>query len=264
MKKFIHQCILKLFGALLPQFLLNYFFNLFLNLRGYNNYYNFKSSGENYFICNILKKHNPEMSIDIGSNIGSFTKEILQNTESKVISFEPLKKSYSELRALGDIWGDRLLVINKALGAKESVKTIHFNENKSSHASLIPEINDLSYVSNHKKEKIVLTTLDIFLKENPQDESIDYIKIDTEGYEYEVLIGCKETINLKKPKFIHIEFNWHQLIKSQTLYSFSLLLKGYDVYQMLPNSIVKRDPLDPISNLYFYSNFVFVREDISL
>lgn len=264
MKKVIHQCTLKFLGALIPQFVLNYSLNLLLNLRGYNNYYNFKASGEDYFICHILKKHNPEMSIDIGSNIGTFTREILKNTESKVISFEPLKKSFSKLRELEDIWGDRLLLVNKALGAKESIETIHFNENKSSHASLIQEINELNYVLNHKKEKIVLTTLDIFLRENPQYESIDYIKIDTEGYEYEVLIGCKETINLKKPKFIHIEFNWHQLIKSQTLYSFSLLLAGYNLYQMLPNSIVKRDPLDPISNLYCYSNFVFVREDISL
>ena len=211
-----------------------------------------------------MKEHNPEISIDVGSNIGSFTKEILQNTASKVISFEPLEKSFCKLKDLKEIWGDRLLVVNKALGAKESVETIYFNENKHTHASLIPEINNLSYVSNHKKEQIILTTLDVFLKENPQSESIDYIKIDTEGYEYDVLIGCKETIKSRKPKFVHIEFNWHQLIKSQTLYSFSLLLEGYNAYQLLPNSIVKRDPLDPISNLYFYSNFVFVREDITL
>ncbi len=264
MKNFIHKCIIRFCRILIPQFLLDYFLRVLLNLKGYNNFKNFKESGENFFLYNILAKHKPEICIDIGSNIGNYSKEILISTNSKVISFEPLKKPFSKLKDLQAEWGDRLLVVNKGLGANESNEIIYFNENSSSHASLVEEVNKLSYVSNQNQEEVMVTTLDIFLQQNPQNESIDYIKIDTEGFEYNVLLGCKETIKLKRPKFIHIEFNWHQLIKSQTLYSFSLLLTGYDVYQMLPNSLEKRDPLDPISNIYSYSNFVFIRKDLSL
>ena len=76
-------------------------------------------------------------------------------------------------------------------------------------------------------------------------------------------MGAKNILNKHQPKYIQIEFNWHQLIKSQTLYSFSLLLSEYNVFQMLPNGLVKRDPIDPISNIFSYSNFVFIHQDIS-
>ena len=264
MKDFIHQCVIKFSGIFIPQSILDYLLVVLLHLRGYNNYKNFQESGENNFLSNILAKHNPEICIDIGSNIGSYSNEILINTDADVISFEPLKTPFSKLRDLKKRWGDRLLIVNTGLGSTESNEIIYFDEDTTSHASLIQDVNNLSYVSNKNQEKISLTTLDIFLAKNPQQKSIDYIKVDTEGYEYDVLLGCKDTIKLERPKFIHIEFNWHQLIKSQTLYSFSLLLKGYNPYQVLPNSLIKRDPLDPISNIYSYSNFIFIREDISL
>ncbi len=48
-------------------------------------------------------------------------------------------------------------------------------------------------------------------------KKIDLIKIDTEGYELEVLIGAKKTIEKFKPKYIQIEYNWHHLFKNVNL-----------------------------------------------
>ena len=73
-----------------------------------------------------------------------------------------------------------------------------------------------------------------------------------------------ELIN-KKPKFIQIEFNWHQLFREQTIYKFSKILSNYEVFKILPfgNSLIKVDPKRPESNIFHLSNFVFIRKDIS-
>ena len=61
-----------------------------------------------------------------------------------------------------------------------------------------------------------------------------------------------------KPKFIKMEFNWHQLFRNASLNYFSELLPNYDVYQLVPNGWIRRDSKDPFSNIYLFSNFVFV------
>ena len=98
-----------------------------------------------------------------------------------------------------------------------------------------------------------------------KDKVIDFIKIDTEGFEYEVLKGSKNILNTHKPKFIQIEFNWHQLIKNQTLYNLSELINFSDVFKILPhgNKLMHIDPFRPENNIYHLSNYVFIRKDIS-
>ena len=85
------------------------------------------------------------------------------------------------------------------------------------------------------------------------------MKIDTEGYEYDVLLGARNFIKKKKPKYIQIEYNWHHLFKNVTLYKISKLLNNYDVYKILPYSsgLLKIYPKKPENNYYNYSNYVF-------
>jgi hypothetical protein len=92
---------------------------------------------------------------------------------------------------------------------------------------------------------------------------VDLLKIDVEGLEWEVLLGAKNTIVEMRPKLIQIELNLHQLFVNRSILQFSRLLKGYRLTQILPyrGGLVERDPKDSLSNLYSYSNYVFVRSD---
>ena len=127
------------------------------------------------------------------------------------------------------------------------------------------DLGDLSFVgrSNKKKIKINVKKLDdisfLFKKK------IDFIKIDTEGYEKNVLEGASKLLKKHKPKFIQIEFNWHQLIKCQTLKNLSKLIYFSDVYRILPHNfgIIKIDPSRPENNIYHLSNYVFINKNIS-
>jgi hypothetical protein len=94
---------------------------------------------------------------------------------------------------------------------------------------------------------------------------IDFIKIDTEGFEYEVLRGAEKILLDHKPKFIQIEFNWHQLIRNHTLYQLFKLVNSYDIFRILPygKKLILIDPSRPENNIYHLSNYVFIRSDIS-
>ena len=68
------------------------------------------------------------------------------------------------------------------------------------------------------------------------------------------------TIARLRPRFVQIEFNWHQLFRNTSLYGLSRHLQGYQAYQLTRGGWVRRDVKDPLCNLYQYSNFVFSRD----
>ena len=228
-----------------------------LSARGYNNFRNNQESGESYFIKEILAKINPKLCIDVGANIGEYTKEILENTNSTVIAFEPVPATFEKLRKETEAYIHRVTYENMGVGAFNEELTIHFNSDALAHASFSEEIKLINYITNEEKKVVPVVTLDSYVQEKNITQ-IDFIKIDTEGFEAEVFKGATRTILEMKPKFIQIEFNWHQLFRNNSLYYFSQLLQGYEVYQLIPNGWVLRDPKDPLVNIYNYSNFVFV------
>ena len=238
-------------------------FNVTLHGMGYNNFTTRKISGEENFII-LLSKYNPKICIDIGANVGNYSLFLLETTKTKVIAFEPLPNAFEKLSKIQKLYPNRLIAINKGVGNENKEMNIYFTEERTEHASFSAEVNLVSYVNNVNQVKVEVTSLDHWLKNNRFDyNEIDLLKIDTEGFEYEVLIGAKDTIKTIRPKFIQIEYNWHQLFKNQSLFSLGLLLEEYTAFQLLPNGLCKRDLKNPESNIYSFSNFIFIRNDIN-
>ena len=228
-----------------------------LSARGYNNYRNNQESGESYFIKEILANANPKLGIDVGANIGEYTKEILENTDSRVIAFEPVPTTFEKLRKETEFYSDRITYENMGVGAVNEELIIHFNSDALAHASFSEEIKQINYVSNEEKVSVPVVTLDTYFKDKNITQ-VDFIKIDTEGFESEVFKGASRIFAELKPKYIQIEFNWHQLFRNTSLHYFSQLLQSYEMYQLIPNGWILRDPKDPLVNVYSYSNFIFV------
>jgi FkbM family methyltransferase len=241
--------------------------HLALRGKGYNNYRSFKSSGEEAFL-KLLATFHPRLCIDIGANKGAYSVALLGLTDSKVIAFEPLPKVFESLRELQAKFRDRLLAVNKGVGDRNTELDLHFDDEYSEWASFSTEINEIDYIGEKNKNsiKVEVVTLDRFFEtlKDADVSQIDLLKIDTEGYEYEVLVGAEATLRDKKPKFVQIEYNWHQLFRNQSLFKLASLLPGYVPYQLLPygSGLSKVDVRKPENNIYYYSNFVFVRKDI--
>ena len=98
--KAISKFYVFLFGQKKMQFLNDIIFSLSLDAKGYKNYGNFSKTGEKFFID--LVKNDINFALDIGANVGKYTKLLLSNTNTKVISFEPLPEAFKELKTLKD------------------------------------------------------------------------------------------------------------------------------------------------------------------
>ena len=173
-----------------------------------------------------------------GETIKSFTKFL---KIEKIYSFEASPLSYNILRnTLPNITsnqkGTDICIENLAIGSE--IKKIQMKHLTESSSSTIKDINSNSKYFKKKKflfgfnaknfyQNITIdqTTIDKYVK-TKKIEQIDFLKIDTEGYEYEILKGASE--NLKNIKIILFEHHYDDMIEKG--YKFSdinnILLKN--------------------------------------
>lgn len=237
---------------------------LILKSLGYQNFGSHSYTGEKKFIQS-LKKFKPKVCIDIGAHVGEFSNLLIDELGCKVISFEPNRYSFKELKKLELQYKDNLKTYNYAITNKNKKTYLYYGSNKSQLASLNKKFSKISFIQNKNKMKINGITLDKFFEKNKKIKKIDLIKIDTEGHELEVLKGAEKTIKKFKPSFIQLEFNWHQLYKNNSLLIFQKYLNNYHPYRILPFGypLIKIDPHRPENNIFHLSNIVFIKKTIS-
>lgn len=253
-----------IFGRKSLQFINDMILSLSLYAKGYKNYGSFKATGEENFINMISGEI--RVCLDIGANIGNYSKLLINKTNAKIYAYEPLEKSFDELKKIKEKHKDRFFIEKLALGNGDGIKKISSANDKSEKASFEKNLDKLSFIDkdNLREFDVSIKKLDSLNFFNSHSK-VDFLKIDVEGYEYEVLLGGKKFIDFNSPKFIQIEINWHQLFKKINLYEFSKLLKDYDIFKILPHgkNLVFIDPSRPENNIFHLSNFVFIRKDIS-
>jgi FkbM family methyltransferase len=150
-------------------------------------------------------KKNP-IIFDIGANEGQSIKRFNYIfPESIIYSFEPIKESFDKIIKL---YNKRNFIVNNfALGEKEEKKKFYIN--KHSFTSSFFKINN-KYKELHDFDKAHITantkvtTLDKYIKLH-NIKKIDILKIDTQGYELNILKGAKLALKKKIIKFIELE-----------------------------------------------------------
>ena len=188
----------------------------------------------NFFYRN---KINLEYIIDVGAHHGETINLFLKYFKpKKIYSFEAspqnfiiLKKNYNKLdQNLKKI----VQIENIALGKNNRIQS--FNQTHESSSSTFNKINTKSNYFSRKKfflgfsqdkdffKKIELKMISLdsyFLEYNLN--KIDLIKIDTEGFEYEVLQGLQK--NMKNVNYILFEHHYDDMIKKN--YKFKDIIK---------------------------------------
>ena len=198
----------------------------------------------------FLKKKeyfNFEYFFDVGAHKGESLKLFLNNFKIKnIYSFEPshinflnLKKNAKRIKR--KFKDTNILIENYALGNEQKDMDMKQIEESSSST-----INDINIESNYFKKKskflynfnnkffyedikIKQIILSDYILEN-KIPKIDFLKIDTEGYEFNVLLGLKN--DLKIAKLIMFEHHYH-----------NMLIKNYkfrDIHQLLKKNNFKQ------------------------
>jgi FkbM family methyltransferase len=177
------------------------------------------------------------------------------------VAFEPNPALFRDLKKLAEKYPSRFVAEGLGVGEKNGTRALNFSPDALSHGSFSTEVSGVPYVNNELNVEVPVVTLDSYCAENGIRE-IDFIKIDVEGFEGEVLDGARQVLSEIMPRFIQLEFNWHQLFRGTSMNFFSQTLPDYDLFQLVPGGWEKRDPKDPLANIYLFSNFVFVRRDV--
>ena len=168
-------------------------------------------------ITKLVKNEKKLIIFDVGCYRGSFTKSILDvigNKKYKIYLFDingKVKKYLSYLLRLKNIYYNEVALSNKNGKANYNYNKF-FEAAGSSLSSLVK--NEAMWNFTRKlvllstkgfvTYKVHTITLDSFVKKN-KIKSIDILKIDIEGSEYELLKGAKNTLNKNKIKIIQVE-----------------------------------------------------------
>lgn len=196
--------------------------------------------------------------IDVGANTGQFAREIRELLpDACIYSFEPIKDCYQAL--VDAMSGDsKFKAFNFALGASSHESSIHRSAYNPSSSILDMDIQGkllFPYTTEHTMESIVVRRFDE-IAELPLDR-LDreiLLKIDTEGYESQVLEGAASL--LAKAKVVIIENSYISRYQGQALFD--------DIYMTMKNAGLSyrgawQQKINPKTGEVIFEDSVFFR-----
>jgi FkbM family methyltransferase len=144
--------------------------------------------------------------LDVGANTGQYAQEIRKiKFQGDIISFEPIKSVFETLKE--NLKNDpKCTVKNFALGDKNETKTINIAKNfaSSSFFSRTKYFEEIATQTEYiSEENVEIKVLDTLFDSICNPEDVVFLKLDTQGYEKNILNGA--TQSLKKIKGVQIE-----------------------------------------------------------
>ena len=137
--------------------------------------------------------------VDVGANIGYYAliEARIVGNYGKVYAIEPEPKNFQLFKSNVELnnYSDRVELFNIAIGNKTGKELFEISDMSNTHR--IAKASDLS----DKCIEVPITTLDEFLK----DKSVDFVRMDVEGYEYFIVLGMEKTLKKNHPLKIFIE-----------------------------------------------------------
>jgi len=158
-------------------------------------------------LLKIAKVDKVKNIIDIGANVGYFTilaKEMYPL--SKIFCFEPIAQTY-ECLVKNTYYYTNISTFNVAISNKKGYAKMLFDEYNSA----------ISAINRGGNIRVATNTLDNIIQ-NENISTIDILKIDTESFEENVLLGARKA--LEKTRYLFIEIT----IANNSNYSISSLM----------------------------------------
>lgn len=198
----------------------------------------------------------PNTVIDVGGNLGQFT--VASNKlfkEPVIYSFEPIPRCAQKIQNYADNLKN-ITVFPLAIGDEPGKVTLKINSHiqassilplATTHQNSFPNAKELESI------EVEVKTLDNVLKTVVFKPPV-LLKIDTQGYEANVIRGAKET--LQRVDYVLLEVSFKEMFKGELL--FPELLKLMETYQfkfMRPVGWLN----DPISKEILQMDALFCR-----
>ncbi len=186
----------------------------------------------------LMKRFNIGLVFDVGANTGQYAANIRNaGYKGEIISFEPLSSAFKLLKnqtdndqkwscenfGMGDFDGESVINISKNL-VSSSILNI-----KKEHTDAEPESK---YVA---REKITIRKLDSVFSKYEQKGKFIFLKIDTQGFEKEVILGATNSLN--KILGLQVEMSLVECYDGEMMYNdMKNLIEsfGFELYYLEP------------------------------
>jgi len=223
-----------------------------------------QSSGESQVISRFINAN--QVVFDVGANAGDWTQEVLnQGPDVEIHLFEPIPNVYQKLlqNLAEKIPSGKVMPLNLALGQKQEIKTFYHYEDLSVLSTFYRrvEVEKQGNFNPPKSFPVVTTTIDIYCQQQ-EIKRINFLKIDVEGGELDVLYGAKHFLETGRIDYLQFEYGGTYLDSQKTLKeAFEYLQKfRYSIFKILPNGLEYKPSFVPEYEDFEYSNFLAVNE----
>ncbi|MEI6296586.1 MAG: FkbM family methyltransferase [bacterium] len=225
-----------------------------------------EKTGEKYLIKDGLSKYLSQekktIFFDIGANVGEYS-HLLRAYYKKadIFSFEPNPRAYEILKKTSK--EKNIFCENKGMGEiLTPEKTLYSYKNLPGtqlgttnreilkNYNIPDEIEEINFYSD---------TIDNYCSKNKIDE-IDFVKIDVEGLELQVLKGAKELLKKNKIKVIQFEFNEPNISGRVFLKDFYNLLNNFEFYRLKKNSLLPLGEYNSKNEIFIYQNIIAINK----
>ena len=155
----------------------------------------------------LKKKYSMDIKgiIHIGAHYGEEISEYIRNGIQDIVVFEPLKSNFEILEENLSDFNANISGHQVALGNDEKMVTMYVSDNEQQSSSILkPKL----HLENHPTvgfpgvEEVEMKKLDSYMEETV---GFNFINMDVQGYELEVLKGGSET--LKHIDYVYCEVN---------------------------------------------------------
>ncbi len=218
-----------------------------------------KTNGE----LRALRQYIPNCHIvfDVGAHLGEWAQLVLKfNPKVELHCFEPSAPTFKKLSSRSFPTN----VICNHFGLSSSNREAElkiFSETNGMNSLYQREgIQDRGFLPQKKVETVLLRTLDDYCHEK-NIQKIDYLKLDVEGHELEVLRGSEKMLKENRIGIIQFEYggcNIDSRVLLKDLFDFFNTLP-YKIYKILPKSLKFFPRYSQQFENFQYSNWLAIR-----
>ena len=237
-------------------------YSIFKKLESINKYFSQYETSEQLLVSKLVKTG--MLAFDIGANIGDYSILLskLVGKSGKVYSFEPTINTFNQLQErIINFNCNNVTPLQKAVYS-DNIQ-IDFNEfskefsawNSIGKPHMLDPQGSGKYVPIIKTETVEAITLDSFCYNN-HIQHIDYLKIDVEGAESDVLKGATGLLKNQSIYFIQFEISQKMLegLERTAQSTFDILIEhDYECHRITPNGDIGEEVVNSNS---FYENYI--------
>jgi FkbM family methyltransferase len=184
---------------------------------------------------------------DVGANVGDWSNDVYEQLWGARVGakdggvemhlFEPSPASYAMLEVRLPSWSAsaRVFISREAIAERQGEATFTLFGPTDGINTLMPLPSD----ATHTPIAVQLNTLDAYAASH-SIERIDFLKIDTEGNDFNVLLGAAELLRAQRIGLLQFEYNHRWIAFRRYLKDAfeALLAAGYSVGKVTPKGIV--------------------------